>query len=259
MCNASHSRRTLPRLFAVVEARPSSELRQSLALPFDASPSPSSSLGLAVNPSNLHFVPSQRHSRHCPFVYHRRASPPLAVRRVEAKLHCRQAADGEPSTVVELRDLTLKFLGPTASSFGDSSLYSDKPTFVVSNDLKGKGFPTTGPRVEAGNVIIHRGLYGNVVASGSLCAIVCNELFTDRHRCTNVLCTVVMLMGYVANWNCMSMDLKVLRLIRASFGITRLIGVSFGNTRLICAFFEITRLIAKGTARGRPTRGKKDA
>ncbi|KAA0045611.1 gag protease polyprotein [Cucumis melo var. makuwa] len=38
-------------------------------------------------------------------------------------------------------------------------------------------------------------------------------------------------------------------LICASFGITRLIGVSF----------EITRLIGKGTARDRPTRGKKDA
>ncbi|TYK04688.1 hypothetical protein E5676_scaffold676G00040 [Cucumis melo var. makuwa] len=53
-------------------------------------------------------------------------------------------------------------------------------------------------------------------------------------------------------------SLKV-RLIRASFGITRLIGVSFGNTRLIRAFFGITRLIGKGTTRGRPTRGKKDA
>ncbi|KAA0047444.1 gag-protease polyprotein [Cucumis melo var. makuwa] len=35
--------------------------------------------------------------------------------------------------------------------------------------------------------------------------------------------------------------------------------VSFGITRLIRASFEITKLICKGTARGRPTRGKKDA
>ncbi|KAA0054630.1 hypothetical protein E5676_scaffold3734G00770 [Cucumis melo var. makuwa] len=49
------------------------------------------------------------------------------------------------------------------------------------------------------------------------------------------------------------------RLIRASFGITRLIGVSFGVTRLIRASFGITRLMCKGTVRGRPTRGKKDA
>ncbi|TYK23816.1 ty3-gypsy retrotransposon protein [Cucumis melo var. makuwa] len=97
------------------------------------------------------------------------------------------------------------------------------------NQVSGKGFPTTGPRIEAGNVVIHRRLYvSNVIASCSLCAIVCNELFTDRHRCPDVLCIVVMIMGYVVNWNCMSMDLKVLRL-------------------------------GKGTARGRPTRDKKDA
>ncbi|TYK01675.1 gag-protease polyprotein [Cucumis melo var. makuwa] len=115
------------------------------------------------------------------------------------------------------------------------------------NQVSGKGFPATGPRVEAGNVVIHKGLYvSNVTASCSLCAIVCNELFTDRHRCPDVLCIVVMLMGYVVNVNCMSMDFKVLRITRlicASFGITRLIGVSFGVTRLICASFGITRLM----------------
>ncbi|TYK29873.1 uncharacterized protein E5676_scaffold208G001250 [Cucumis melo var. makuwa] len=110
------------------------------------------------------------------------------------------------------------------------------------NQVSGKRFPATGPRIEARNVVIHRGLYGNVIASGSLCAIVCNELFTDRHQCLDVLCTVVMLMGYIVNWNCMSMDLKVLRL-GLSFGITRLIRASFGITRLICASFGITRLI----------------
>ncbi|KAA0047110.1 hypothetical protein E5676_scaffold1317G00100 [Cucumis melo var. makuwa] len=51
----------------------------------------------------------------------------------------------------------------------------------------------------------------------------------------------------------------ITRLICASFGITRLIGVSFGVTRLIRASFGITRLMCKGIARGRPTRGKKDA
>ncbi|KAA0037363.1 hypothetical protein E6C27_scaffold278G00590 [Cucumis melo var. makuwa] len=172
------------------------------------------------------------------------------------------------------------------------------------NQVSGKGFPTTEPRIEAGNVVIHRGLHvSNVIASCSLCAIGCKELFTDRHRCPDVLYIVVMLMGYVVDWNCMSMDFKVLRLgvtvsfiygvvtlrISVSFGITRLIRASFGITRLICASFEITRLICaslgitrligvsfgitrlirasfgitglmcKGTARGRPTRGKKDA
>ncbi|TYK18076.1 hypothetical protein E5676_scaffold306G004100 [Cucumis melo var. makuwa] len=51
----------------------------------------------------------------------------------------------------------------------------------------------------------------------------------------------------------------ITRLICASFGITRLIRVSFGITRLIRASFGITRLMCKGTVRGRPTGGKKDA
>ncbi|TYK02731.1 hypothetical protein E5676_scaffold1154G00300 [Cucumis melo var. makuwa] len=121
------------------------------------------------------------------------------------------------STLKGSRDLTLKFLDPTASSFRNSFLYS-----------------------------------GNVTASYSLCTIGCKELFTDRHRCPDVQYIVVMLMGYVVDWNCMSMDFKVLqlgvsfgitRLIRASFGITRLIRASFGITRLICASLGITRLI----------------
>ncbi|KAA0026268.1 uncharacterized protein E5676_scaffold343G00030 [Cucumis melo var. makuwa] len=61
------------------------------------------------------------------------------------------------------------------------------------------------------------------------------------------------------------------RLLCASFGITRLIRVFFEITRLICESEGITRLIevcvlwnhytilCKGNARGRPTRGKKDA
>ncbi|KAA0054269.1 hypothetical protein E6C27_scaffold131G002250 [Cucumis melo var. makuwa] len=165
---------------------------------------------------------------------------------------------------VRIRELTLKFSGPTVDSLGVDSIKGH-------NQVTGKGFLTTGPRIEAGNVVIHRGLYVDncsVTASCSSCAIVCNEMFTDRHRCPDVLCIVVMLMGYVVNWNCMSMDFKVLmldglvwteRLIGVSFGITRLIRVSFRITRLICASFGITRLMCKGTARGRPTRGKKDA
>ncbi|KAA0043622.1 hypothetical protein E6C27_scaffold320G00630 [Cucumis melo var. makuwa] len=64
--------------------------------------------------------------------------------------------------------------------------------------------------------------------------------------------SVVMLMGYVVDWNCMSMDLEVTV-------STRLMCASFGSTRLMCASFGSTRLICKGTARGRPTRGRKDA
>ena len=51
-----------------------------------------------------------------------------------------------------------------------------------------------------------------MIVSCSLCAIMCNELLTDRHRCPDVLCIVVMLVGYVVNWNCMSMNYNVLML-----------------------------------------------
>ncbi|KAA0036581.1 hypothetical protein E6C27_scaffold191G00970 [Cucumis melo var. makuwa] len=56
--------------------------------------------------------------------------------------------------------------------------------------------------------------------------------------------SVVILMGYVIDWNCMSMDLEVtVRLICASFESTRLICASFGSTRLTCASSGSTRLI----------------
>ncbi|KAA0054668.1 hypothetical protein E5676_scaffold3734G00250 [Cucumis melo var. makuwa] len=171
------------------------------------------------------------------------------------------------------RELTLKFSSSATGLIGDSSPLLGWISLSV-DSIKG-----------------HNQVSGSVTASCSFCAIVCNEIFTERHRCPDVLCIIVMLMGYVVNWNCMSMDFKVLRLICASsgitrlictssgitrlictsFGITRLIGVSFGITRLIrasfgimklmCAFYGTTRLFmqGKGTARGRPTRGKKDA
>ncbi|KAA0040416.1 gag protease polyprotein [Cucumis melo var. makuwa] len=144
-----------------------------------------------------------------------------------------------------IRELTLKFSGSATGLFGDSSLYSDSlgvDSIKGHSQVIGKGFLTTGPRIEA----------GSVTASCSLCAIVCNELFTDSHRCPDVLCIVVVLVGYVVNWNCMSMDFKVLML---AFGITRLIGVSFGITRLICVSFGITRLIRVRVQQGADRRG----
>ncbi|TYK04828.1 zinc finger MYM-type protein 1-like [Cucumis melo var. makuwa] len=56
------------------------------------------------------------------------------------------------------------------------------------NRVSGKGFPTTGPRSEAGNVVVHRGLHTPML---------------------DVWYSVVMLTGYVVDWNCMSMDLEV--------------------------------------------------
>ncbi|TYK29154.1 UBN2 domain-containing protein [Cucumis melo var. makuwa] len=195
--------------------------------------------------------------------------------RIEADPRTRFHKTGSYLSFLEgSRGLTLKFSGPTASSFGNSSLYSVDLLSVDSieghNQVSGKGFPTTGPRIEAGNVVIHRGLHvSNVTASCSLCAIGCKELFTDRHRCPDVRYIVVMLMGYVVDWNCMSMDFKVLRLdglvwteglicasigitrlIGVSFGITRLIRASFGSTRLMCAFYGTTRLLCRVRVQG---------
>ncbi|KAA0045305.1 hypothetical protein E6C27_scaffold316G00700 [Cucumis melo var. makuwa] len=93
------------------------------------------------------------------------------------------------------------------------------------SQVTSKGFLTTGPRIEAGNIVIHMGIIRNVTVSCSLCAIICNELFTDRHRCPDVL------------W------------FSTGCGVT----VSF--------FYGVVYPtdMCKGTARGRPTRGKKDA
>ncbi|KAA0066515.1 pol protein [Cucumis melo var. makuwa] len=113
-----------------------------------------------------------------PSSQNRRASSPLVVRYVEAKLHrspsSRRHLSLLPSTLDHgISELTLKFSGFTVGLIDDSS-------------------PLLG------------------------------------HRCPDVLCIVVVLVGYVVSWNCMSVDLKVL-------------------------------MLGKGIVRGRPMRGKKDA
>ncbi|KAA0032030.1 ty3-gypsy retrotransposon protein [Cucumis melo var. makuwa] len=117
------------------------------------------------------------------------------------------------------------------------------------NQVSGKGFATTGPRIEAGNVVIHRRLYtpmpGRSVYSSYVNGLCCELelLIRASFGITRLICV----------------SFGITRLIGVSFGVTRLIRVSFGITRLIRASFEIMRLMCKGTARGRPTRGKKDA
>ncbi|KAA0067954.1 pol protein [Cucumis melo var. makuwa] len=79
------------------------------------------------------------------------------------------------------------------------------------------------------------------------------EVLARETPMLDVRYSVVMLTGYVVDWNCMSMDLEVTvtrmatedcaLLICASFGSTRLICASFGSTRLICASFGSTRLM----------------
>ena len=45
------------------------------------------------------------------------------------------------------------------------------------NRVSGKGFPTTGPRIEAGNVVIHRGLHV------SNCTEWIDACLTIKYRC----------------------------------------------------------------------------
>ncbi|KAA0033194.1 putative transposable element-related protein [Cucumis melo var. makuwa] len=189
----------------------------------------------SVSPSALPISTSYPANATAVTVRHRRASPPLAIHRVEAepivellqaaKRQCRRVPE-DPSLVVD--------------SLGMDSIKGH-------SQVSGKGFLTTGPRIEAGNVVTHKGLYvSSVTASCSLCSMMCNELLTDRHRCPDVLCIVVMLVGYVVNWNCMSMDYKVLML-----GCGVMVSLIYGVVYLTD--------MCKGTARGKPTRGKKDA
>ncbi|KAA0046942.1 gag protease polyprotein [Cucumis melo var. makuwa] len=173
------------------------------------------------------------------------------------------------------RGLTLKFTVPRQVHSGIAPFTRVDLLSVDSieghNQVSDKRFPTTGPRIEAGNVVIHRGLHvSNMTASCSLCAIGCKELFTDRHRCPDVRYVVVFCLdidhgvwswkddGSVWTEGLIRASFGIARLICASFGIPRLICASFGITRLIRASFGITRLMCKRTARGRPTRGRKD-
>ncbi|KAA0054780.1 pol protein [Cucumis melo var. makuwa] len=147
----------------------------------------------------------------------------------------------DPRTLIQTdpirnRGLTLKFTVPRQVHLGITPFTRVDPLSVDSieghNQVSGKGFPTTGPRIEAGNVVIHTGLHvSNMTASCSLCAIGCKEFFTDRHRC-RLFALICASFGST-------------RLIGVSFGITRLIRASFGIMRLICAFYGTTRLLCR--------------
>ncbi|KAA0032780.1 pol protein [Cucumis melo var. makuwa] len=145
------------------------------------------------------------------------------------------------------RGLTLKFTVPRQVNLEIAFLSSggsvERGLDRGHNQVSGKGFPTTGPRIEVGNVVIHRGLHVTrplVVACVPSGVSSCLRIDPDAGcSCTLRIC--------------------------ASFGSTRLICASFGSTRLICVSFGSTRLIGaslgmrEGHMRGRPTRGRKDA
>ncbi|KAA0061625.1 gag protease polyprotein [Cucumis melo var. makuwa] len=140
------------------------------------------------------------------------------------------------------------------------------------NQVSGKGFPTTGPRIEVGNVVIHKGLHVTrplVVACVSSGVRSYLRIGPDA-GCSSFVWTLIMEFGRgrtctlricasFGSTRLICSSLGITRLIGVSFGITRLIRASFGITRLICAFYETSRLLCKGTARGRSTGGKKDA
>ncbi|KAA0049641.1 pol protein [Cucumis melo var. makuwa] len=127
------------------------------------------------------------------------------------------------------------------------------------NQVSGKGFPTTGPRIEAGNVVIHRGLHvNNVVACVPSGVRSCLRIDIDAHSvyCSYVnglRCGLELYADGLYNLKCtlrLGASYGITGLIRASFGITRLICASFGITRLICASFGITRLIGVRVQQG---------
>ncbi|KAA0058483.1 envelope-like protein [Cucumis melo var. makuwa] len=184
-------------------------------------------------------------------------------RNITTKTGRKNVSPNIPSVPIDVR------LGPIFRSLKVDPLSVD--SIVGHNQVSGKGFPTTGPRIEAGNVVIHRGLH---VTRPLVVACVPSGVRSCLRIDTDVGCSIYC--SYVNGLRCGLECTKLIgasfgstRLIRASFGstrlicaslgITRLIGVSFGITRLIRASFGITRLICKGTARGRPTRGRKDA
>ncbi|TYK28655.1 ty3-gypsy retrotransposon protein [Cucumis melo var. makuwa] len=175
-----------------------------------------------------------------------------------------------------IKELTFKFSGSAAGLFGDSFPFLGVDSIEGHNRELGKGFPTTGPRIEAGNVVT-RPLVVACVPSGVRNSV---RIGTDA-GCSvrGSLLSGFWLWSLVVEGRtrliCASFESTRLicasfestRLICASLGITRLIGVSFGITRLICAFYGTTRLLCRVKAQrgadrreaGRMREGHRDA
>ncbi|KAA0038854.1 hypothetical protein E6C27_scaffold1170G00030 [Cucumis melo var. makuwa] len=141
------------------------------------------------------------------------------------------------------KELTLKFSGPAAGLFGDSFPFLGVDSIEGHNRVSGKGFPTTEPRNEAENVVIHRGLH-------------VSDYWDFMLMDLKVTVQYVVIIGLDVDhgvWTGKDSEsgFGCTRLICASFGSTRLMCASFGSTRLICASFESTRLICAfyGTTR----------
>ncbi|TYK24124.1 hypothetical protein E5676_scaffold610G00220 [Cucumis melo var. makuwa] len=111
------------------------------------------------------------------------------------------------------------------------------------NRVSGKGFPPTGPRIEAGNAVIHRGLH---VTRPLVVACVPSGVRSCLRIDPDVGCSCTLrINASFGSTRLIGASLGITRLIGASLGITRLIGVSFGITRLICAFYGTARLLCR--------------
>ncbi|KAA0045456.1 pol protein [Cucumis melo var. makuwa] len=157
------------------------------------------------------------------------------------------------------KELTLKFSGPAAGLFGDSFPFLGVDSIEGHNRVSGKGFPTTGPRIEAENVVIHRGLH-------------VSDYWDFRLMDLEVTVQYVVIIGLGVDhgvWTGKDSEsgFGCTRLMCASFGSTRLMCASFGSTRLICAFYGTPRLLCRVRAQrgadrreaGRTREGHMDA
>ncbi|KAA0035923.1 ty3-gypsy retrotransposon protein [Cucumis melo var. makuwa] len=160
---------------------------------------------------------------------------------------------GKSTYTASIKELTFKFSGSAAGLFGDSFPFLGVDSIEGHNRESGKGFPTTGPRIEAGNVVIHRGLHvTRPLVVACVLSSVRSYLRIDPDAgcsCTLRICTSFgstrLICASFGSTRLICASFESTRLICASLGITRLIGVSFGITRLICAFYGTTRLLCR--------------
>ncbi|KAA0046933.1 DNA-directed RNA polymerase I subunit RPA1-like [Cucumis melo var. makuwa] len=141
-------------------------------------------------------------------------------------------------------ELTLEFSGLAVDLLSVDSIEGHNRDHV--------GFPTTGPRIEAKNVVIHRGLHiwifmlmdlGVTVQYVVIIGLdVDHGVWTGKDSESDFGRTRLMCASF-GSTRLICASFGSIRLICASFGSTRLICASFGSTRLMCASFGSTRLI----------------
>ncbi|KAA0042869.1 NAC-alpha domain-containing protein 1 [Cucumis melo var. makuwa] len=134
-------------------------------------------------------------------------------------------------------ELTLEFSGLAVGLVGDSFLSLVTVQYVVKHWSGCRSWSLDGE----GHTRLMRASFGST-------RLICASFGSTRLMCASFGSTRLICASFGST-----------RLMCASFGSTRLICASLGSTRLICAFYGTTRLLCKGTARGRPTRGRKDA